>query len=98
VATYEMSPRFLKDYKALTSAERTRARRRAKELAEDLNSHRAPRPGLRVKRVQGAPPGVLELTWAPDGRATFEFGREVRAGHPHVVWRRIGTHAVFASP
>lgn len=68
------------------SAAPTAAVRAARELADDLNNHRAPRPGLRVKRVQTAPPGVLEMTWAPDGRATFEFGREVRAGHRHVVW------------
>ena len=37
--------------------------------------HRPPRfpPGLRVKRVQGHE-GVWELSWAPDGRATFEYG------------------------
>lgn len=54
-------------------------------------------PGLRVKRVQGAR-GVFELTWAPDGRATFEYGREVQPGEPHIVWRRIGTHAVLRQP
>jgi hypothetical protein len=98
VATYEMSPRFQKDYESLSRSDRSRARRAAKELADDLNNHRAPRPGLRVKRVQTAPPGVLEMTWAPNGRATFEFGREVRVGHRHIVWRRIGTHAVFDAP
>lgn len=93
-----MSPKFRRDYRSLSPSDRDRAREKAKELAEDLNEHRAPRPGLRIKRVQDAPPGVLEMTWAPDGRASFEFGREVRAGHPHIVWRRIGTHAIFGSP
>jgi hypothetical protein len=36
-------------------------------------------PGLRVKRVQGAE-GVWEITFAPDGRATFAYGAEVRPG------------------
>jgi hypothetical protein len=39
---------------------------------------------LRVKRVQGHP-GVWEMTWAPDGRATFEYGAEVRPGEAHVI-------------
>jgi hypothetical protein len=50
-----------------------------------------------MKHVSGHP-GMYELTWAPDGRATFSLGDEVRPGHPHVVWRRIGTHAIFDEP
>jgi hypothetical protein len=50
-----------------------------------------------VKRVKGYP-GVWELTWARDGRATFEYGDELRPGDPHIVWRRIGTHDVFRRP
>jgi hypothetical protein len=40
---------------------------------------------LRVYRVKGAT-GVWEITFAPDGRATFEYGSEVSAHEPHVVW------------
>jgi hypothetical protein len=54
-------------------------------------------PRLRVKRVQGRP-AVWEMSWAPDGRATFEYGDEVRPGEPHVIWRRVGTHEVFRDP
>ena len=54
-------------------------------------------PALRVHRVQGTA-GVWEITFAPDGRATFEYGAEVRAGEPHVIWRRVGTHAVLSQP
>ena len=93
-----MSPRFARDVRRLSAAERAAAVAAAKELAEDLNAKVRPRPGLRVKRVRSAPPGVLEMTWAPDGRATFEFGREIRSGEAHVVWRRIGSHAIFANP
>ena len=53
---------------------------------------------LRVKRVQGARRGVRELTWAPDGRATFEYGPETRPGEPHVIWRRIGDHSILKQP
>jgi len=41
---------------------------------------------------------VWELTFAPDGRATFEYGDEVRPGDAHVIWRRIGDHSIFADP
>ena len=54
-------------------------------------------PRLRVKGVQGHA-GVWEMTWAEDGRATFHYGDEVRAGDPHIVWRRIGSPAIFRLP
>lgn len=81
-----MSPRFARDFRALSEEQRAAARAAARQFAEDLNQRTRSRPTLRVKRVQGAPPGVLEMTWAPDCRATFEFGREIRSGEHHVVW------------
>jgi hypothetical protein len=54
-------------------------------------------PRLRVKRVEGAP-GVWELSFAPDGRATFAYGREVVAGEPHIRWHRIGDHSILKQP
>jgi hypothetical protein len=54
-------------------------------------------PGLRIKRVQGRP-DVWEMTWAPNGRATFTYGAPKRPGDTHVVWRRIGTHDIFREP
>ncbi len=53
--------------------------------------------GLRVKRVQGIS-GVWELTWTPDGRATFSYGDQQVAGEPHVIWRRIGDHSILGGP
>jgi hypothetical protein len=38
------------------------------------------------------------MTRAPDGRATFQYGPEIAPGEPHVIWRRIGTHAIFREP
>ena len=64
------------------------------QFVEDLQRGRTFRKGLRVKGIQGAA-GIFEMTWAPDGRATFEYGSEVTEGETHVVWRRVGTHAVF---
>lgn len=54
-------------------------------------------PALRVKRVQGAE-GIWEMSWAADGRATFRYGAERVAGQPHVVWLRIGKHAILDDP
>lgn len=67
------------------------------QFVEDMNRGEGLRNGLRVNGVQGAA-GVFELTWAPDGRATFEYGTMVTAGEQHVVWRRVGTHAIFSRP
>jgi hypothetical protein len=39
------------------------------------------REGMRVKGVHGAA-GVFELTWEPDGRATFQCGDPVVAISP----------------
>jgi hypothetical protein len=50
-----------------------------------------------VKKVK-ATPGVFELTWAPDGRATWSYGDEKVPGEPHIVWRRIGSHDIFKNP
>jgi hypothetical protein len=94
VPTYRRLPRFDRDYAALTPEQRRLFRQAVAKFVEDLKADRKPRRGLRVNAVQRAP-GVLELTWAPDGRATFEYGEPVHEGDVHVIWRRIGTHAVL---
>lgn len=44
-------------------------------------------------------PGIWEITWeGNDGRATFRYGPEVRAGKKHIIWRRIGGHEIFEQP
>lgn len=94
--TYQARPRFLRDFKSLTREQAT-----AWEEALDLFIACLRRgsfdPKLRVKRVQGYP-GVWEMSWAPDGRATFEYGSELRIGEQHIIWRRIGTHGIFRQP
>jgi len=43
--------------------------------------------------------GIFEITWEiQGGRATFEYGEERTKGDPHIIWRRIGSHAIFADP
>ena len=95
--TFETTARFDKDFKLLDPDDRQRFRRRVTdEFVPDCEQRRF-RPGLRVKGVVNAS-GVFEMTWAPDGRATFQYGEEEIQGSPHVIWRRIGTHDIFGSP
>lgn len=68
-----------------------------KKLVQDLRAGRGIRKGLRVKGVQGAR-GIYELTWAADGRATFQFGRALVDDEPHVIWRSIGGHEILRNP
>lgn len=67
------------------------------QLVADLRAGTGFRRGLRVKKMQGFD-DVWELTWGPDGRATFHYGESIKEGEPHIVWRRIGTHSEFTRP
>jgi hypothetical protein len=67
------------------------------KFVHDLRAGSGIRKGLRVKGVQGAR-GIYELTWAADGRATFQFGPAVVDDEPHIIWRRIGRHEIFGNP
>ena len=94
--TFHLEPRFERDFVRLTPQQRGALERAVAKFVAGLRSGQMPL-GLRVKGLQGAP-GVFELTWAPDGRATFSFGEEVVPGEPHIIWRRVVTHAVFGQP
>jgi len=96
VPTFEALRRFGHDYDRLTREQKVQWQRAVRRFVAGLKSGRLD-PALRVKRVQGRP-GVWEISWAPDGRATFHHGEEVHPGEPHVVWRRIGTHDIFGRP
>ena len=93
--TWERTARFDRDWDQIDSAERARFRRAAGHSVEDLKTGRF-RRGLRVKGVGGTD-GVFEMTWAPDGRATFEYGVSGPSS-THVIWRRIGRHEILRQP
>jgi hypothetical protein len=96
--TFERSPRFRADQAQLTAAQLRRFQDKVRDLLIPALVKGEPFPaGLRVKSVQGVP-GVFEVTWAPDGRATFSYGPEVIPGQAHIIWRRIGTHDIFHTP
>jgi len=94
--TREVLPSFWRDWDGLTSEQQEAFFRAGEKFVDDLRAG-AFRRGLRVKGVHLAR-GVYELTWAPDGRATFSYGPEQRTGEPHIVWRRIGTHEILKAP
>ena len=94
--TYSRTSDFVADCRGLTEAQRVAFKVAVRKFTEDLQRGEI-RAGLRVKRVRRRE-GVWELTWAPDGRATFEYGPEDRPGQPHIVWRRIGGHDILDNP
>jgi hypothetical protein len=97
VPTYAWLARFRADFERLTPPQQAAFLVAVAQFVEDLGSDRPFRKGLRVKGIKGAS-GIFEMTWADDGRATFEYGAEVAKGEAHVIWRRIGTHSVFKQP
>lgn len=94
--THQELPRFLRDWERL-GPEQRRTFVSALSLFITGVVDQSFAPQLRIKLVQGEP-GVWEMSWAADGRATFSYGPEVIAGQPHVIWRRIGTHDIFRRP
>jgi hypothetical protein len=96
VPTHAERQRFLREYARLIREQRTAFLAAVRLFIAGLAVGSFD-PSLRVKRVRGQA-GVWELTWANDGRATFEYGQELLPGEPHIIWRRIGTHAIFRQP
>lgn len=91
--TFDWDDRFIAESRNLSAADQALFLSRIPQLVEYLRTGSV-RRGLRLKGVRGHP-GVFEITWAPDGRATFSYGQTVRRGEPHVTWRRIGGHDIL---
>lgn len=97
--TFERTRAFDRDLRRLTRQQQNRLYAALHAFIEDLSAIEAGRtdrfrPGLRVKGVQGEP-GMFEMTWAPNGRATFSWGEPVSSGKWHVVWERCGDHSIL---
>jgi hypothetical protein len=95
--THEELASFWRDWQGLTPGQQRRFRDAAATFVQDLQAGHGFRPGLRAKGVQGAE-GIYELTWAQNGRATFQYGQPIVETEPHIIWRRIGTHDVLERP
>ena len=94
--TYARTQSFTRDYASLSPDQRAAFRQAVTHFIEDLPTGKF-RKGLRIKGVKGAR-GIFEMTWANDGRATFQYGRSQVEGEPHVILRRIGAHDIFGEP
>lgn len=89
---------FRRGYLRLTPARRHRFRTTLAQFVEDLQAMEAGRaqwfrPGL-VRKLHGSA-SLYELRWAPDGRATFSWGRKKETGRSHVVWHDCGGHEIL---
>jgi hypothetical protein len=89
--------RFRADFDRLSVDQQAAFLAAVTNFVEDLRAGGPFRKGLRVKGIRGAP-GIFEMTWADDGRATFQYGQPVVADETHIIWRRVGTHAVLRQP
>ena len=95
--TYAWLARFAVDFDSLSADQKAAFLTAVAQFVEDLRRGEGFRKGLRVKGVKGAS-GIFEMTWADDGRATFEYGDPVSEGEAHVIWRRIGAHKILNQP
>jgi len=94
--TREALPQLWRDWARLNPDKQEAFLAAVDKFVDDLSGRRF-RSGLRVKGVRGTP-GAFEMTWAPDGRATFSYGRSVVGDEPHIIWRRIGAHEILREP
>ena len=97
--THKELPSFWEDWKHLTPEQRRQFQVARRKFVADLRARRGFRASLRVTRVErGRAERVYEMTWAPDGRATFHYGDEVLPGEQHIIWRHIGGHEIYDAP
>lgn len=92
------SARFRRDIAKPTRAQRRQFYDSLAILISDLQEMEA---GRRhefrrdlLKKLHGES-NLFEFRWADDGRTTFKFGDEQRAGLRHVEWIRCGTHDIL---
>lgn len=71
--------------------------RRWRSLVAAFKDGREPPRSLRIKRVQGTE-DIWEFSYSGDGRATFRYGPERKAGETHIVWLRVGGHEILNRP
>jgi len=90
MVTFETLPQFELGWRRLTREQQASFRKVVLEAFEpDLIVRESPfRSSLRVREMAGHP-GVFEMTWGDDGRATFSYGTEREEDQPHVIWRQI---------
>lgn len=96
--TFDRLALFKREYGRLTPEQRERFKIAVAKLVAALKQTPPVLPGDPLVHPLAGHHGVYELRFAPNGRATFTFGPSVRAGQPHIIWRRIGGHEVLDRP
>ncbi|MEN6627707.1 MAG: hypothetical protein ABFD69_15890 [Candidatus Sumerlaeia bacterium] len=91
--TFFAVKRFKRQYEKLTAEQKILFMQAVALLVESIRRGRYHK-SLRIKRFHGQE-GVWEITWAPNGRALFKYGKEVKPGEAHVIWLNVGTHDIF---
>jgi hypothetical protein len=89
MSAFRLLPRFRSDFARLTKHDQEAFLNAFSQFVEDLGRPQS-RAVLRVKSLLGTS-GIYEMTWAPEGRATFRYGEPLRVGEPHIIWRCVGT-------
>jgi hypothetical protein len=103
--TYELTARFWSDYDQLSLEEKEAFDKARRTFTAVLTAwERGGCQGqpsfpkrLGIKRMKGYV-GINELAWAPDGRATWQYGETRTANKSHIIWRRVGTHRIYTNP
>jgi len=95
--THSEEDSFWRDWASLSPLQRKAFIAATTKMVEDIKAARGFRKGLRIKGVQGHP-GIYEMTWASDGRATFSYGTSPVTGDTHIIWRHIGNHDILKNP
>ncbi|MGI8553088.1 MAG: hypothetical protein ACR2PL_20225 [Dehalococcoidia bacterium] len=103
--TFEITPRFRSEYAHLRPDQREAFRRARQEFIRVLSAwEESGRSGLlQFPAGLGVKPmvnqrNIMELAWAPDGRCTWHYGIPELTGKRHIIWRRIGSHAIYDDP
>src|SRR5215210_3746610 len=103
--TFEVEGRFWNDYDRLRTEQRLRFKEARNEFIAVLLAWEAGGcVGVpRFPRSLGVKPmtanrNVWELAWDANGRCTWAYGTSRVPGTCHIVWRRIGTHAIYEEP
>lgn len=105
VPTFEVLDKFWAQYRRLKPQERTQFREARQEFIKVLREFEAQGQGgiprfperLGVRHMVNKR-SILEFAWADDGRYTWQYGTPRMPGKFHIIWRRIGSHAIYDDP
>ena len=90
--TWKATIRFRREFEKLAPAQQAAFHAAVGLFVEGLRTGKVS-PSLRLHKVTHT--HLWSISWAKDGRATFEFRTGPVEGEVHVLWRRIGGHEIY---